>query len=256
MTQAQLSLLKTLDEHEWDIFTLKEAKEAFKDKFDKLESLIENLVNKEVLSRIERGKYCRATFRDENVIGTRLVTDGVVAYWSALNLHGLTDQFPNKVFIQTSLRKKDKSVFGVDYKFVSTELYKMTGFTIQGRGNHQFKMTNLEKTIIDCFDHPEYSGGYEELIKAFVQTPLNQERLIEYAKIIDNKAVTKRMGYVAELTSKKVFEGFIQFAKSQVNGTYTLIDPIGNDEGEFIPEWKLRLNIVKKNLLEMGGKGQ
>lgn len=252
MTQPQLSLLKTLDELELDIFTLEELKKQIP--IEKLDSLVENLVHKQVLSRIERGKYCRATFRNEHVIGAKLIPDGVVGYWSALNLHGLTDQFPNKVFIQTRFTKKDKTVFGVMYKFVSIDHNKIGGITVQGRGNHIFFMTDKEKTILDCFDHPEYSGGYEELIKAFIQTPLNEKKLIEYAQIIKNKAAVKRLGYLAQLTSKEEFSDFIQYAKTQVNTTYSLMDSMGSNEGEFVLEWKLRLNVSKDNLLKIGGK--
>ena len=64
---------------------------------------MENLENKGFLSRIERGKYCLANFRDENVIGSFISGDGAVAYWSTLNYQGLTEQFPNVVFMQTGL---------------------------------------------------------------------------------------------------------------------------------------------------------
>jgi len=37
-------------------------------KFSNISELVENLVHKKVLSRIERGKFCKANFRDENVI--------------------------------------------------------------------------------------------------------------------------------------------------------------------------------------------
>ena len=113
MTQSQMDLLLMLDEYEMDIFTLRELKDLASEKFMDINEIIENLVHKQLLARIERGKYCRSNFRDEKVIGNYLVDDGVVAYWSALNLHGLTEQFPNIIFIQTTKKKTQKSVFGV-----------------------------------------------------------------------------------------------------------------------------------------------
>ncbi|MES2387860.1 MAG: type IV toxin-antitoxin system AbiEi family antitoxin [Bacteroidota bacterium] len=256
MNQAQLGLLMALKEYELDIFTLEEVKALFKTGFEKLSGLIENLVHKGLLARIERGKYCRTAFRDENVIGTKLIADGAVAYWSALNLHGFTDQFPNKIFIQSPHKKAGKSVFKVAYKFVTLEQSKIAGIITAGQGNHAFHMTDKEKTIVDCFDRPEYSGGYEELITAFTHEPLDTLKLIEYAGRLDNKAVIKRMGYLAELTQMAGAEKFISFARSQVNDTFTLIDPFGENSGEFIMDWKLRLNIPKENLLRIGGKDE
>ncbi|MEK6482057.1 hypothetical protein WJR50_31235 [Catalinimonas sp. 4WD22] len=101
LTQAQIILMLMLDEYEMDIFTLQELKDLASEEFDDINELVENLVHKQVLSRIERGKYCKPNFRDEKAIGTFLVPDGAIAYWSALNLHGLTEQFPNTVFVQT-----------------------------------------------------------------------------------------------------------------------------------------------------------
>src|SRR5690554_5132674 len=106
LTRSQMNVMLILDENEMDIFTLEDVKELVGDASEDINEIIENLVHKKILSRIERGKYCRANFRDEKVIGCFLVPDGAVAYWSALNLHGLTEQFPNTVFIQTINIKK------------------------------------------------------------------------------------------------------------------------------------------------------
>lgn len=94
-----------------DIFSLDMVKKVAARKFSNVNELVENLVHKKILSRIERGKFCRANFRNENVIGCFLVDDGAVAYWSALNKHGLTEQFPNTVFIQTTKLKPSKKQF-------------------------------------------------------------------------------------------------------------------------------------------------
>lgn len=102
LTPTQIDLMLMLDEREMDIFSLQELKDLASEEFDDINELVENLVHKQVLSRIERGKYCKPNFRDEKVIGTFLVPNGAIAYWSALNLHGLTEQFPNTVFIQTT----------------------------------------------------------------------------------------------------------------------------------------------------------
>jgi len=98
--------MKLLDEYELEIFRFEEVEIQINRKFDNLNEVLENLVHKDLLSRIERGKFCRANFRDENVIGAFVVKEGTVAYWSALNLHGLTEQFAKTIFIQTTHRKK------------------------------------------------------------------------------------------------------------------------------------------------------
>ena len=109
LTRQQREFMKLLDEFEIDIFQFHEIEKKIKRKFDNLNEVLENLVNKEFLSRIEKGKFCRANFRDANVIGTFVAKESAVAYRSALNLHGLTEQFANTIFIQTTGRKKDNA---------------------------------------------------------------------------------------------------------------------------------------------------
>lgn len=254
LTRQQREFMKLLDEFEIDIFQFHEIEKKIKRKFDNLNEVLENLVHKELLSRIEKGKFCRANFRDANVIGTFVAKQGAVAYWSALNLHGLTEQFANTIFIQTTGRKKDKIILGTAYKFVTIASSKRAGIMWEGFGNNRYPVTDIEKTIIDCFDLPQYSGGYAELIRALGQANPDAERMINYCKAVDNTALTKRLGFLTELLDKKSLQAFTDFAREQINEKYNVIDPQGPDKGEFVSEWKLRLNISREELLGIVNK--
>ncbi|UGU15376.1 hypothetical protein LS482_17040 [Sinomicrobium kalidii] len=246
--------MKLLDEYEIDIFRFDEIESRINTKFSNLNEVLENLVHKELLSRIERGKFCKVNFRDEYVIGAFVANQGAVAYWSALNLHGLTEQFPNTVFIQTPHKKKDKTIFGVDYKFIKIADRKRAGIIKEGYGNHSYELTDVEKTIVDCFDLPQYSGGYAELIRAFASAKLSGKKMITYCQAINNQAATKRMGYLAELLDKKGMKTFIRFAKDQITQTYNPIDPLGPDTGKYNAEWKLKLNITESEIINITNK--
>jgi predicted transcriptional regulator of viral defense system len=254
LTQQQLEFMKLLDDYEIELFEFDEIENQINRKFDNLNEVLENLVHKELLSRIERGKFCKVNFRDENVIGTFVVKNSAVAYWSALNLHGLTEQFSNTIFIQTTHRKTDKTLLGTTYKFVTINPGKRTGIMYNGYGNTKYPITDIEKTIIDCFDQPQYSGGYAELIRALSQAEINPDKMINYCKSVGNGAATKRMGFLVELFEKPSMDKFIAFAKAQINGKYNLFDPQGTEKGEFVAAWKLRLNISKDELLNLTDK--
>ncbi len=254
LSKQQLDFIHRLEENEIEIFHFGDIEKQLSKKFENLNEILENLVQKKILSRIERGKFCRNNFRDENVIGTFVVQDSAVAYWSALNLHGLTEQFANTVFIQTTHKKSDKTILGTRYKFVKIAPWKRTGITWNGYGSTRYPITDVEKTIADCFDLPQYSGGYAELVRALSITELNSHKMIQYCKAIDNIAVTKRIGFLAELFEKNSLQEFIDFAKEHRNEKYNIIDPQGNDIGEFVVSWKLRLNISRDELLNIANK--
>ncbi len=245
----QQGFIHLLDTYEVTVFSISTIESTLECTFKNLNGILENLVQKKFLHRLERGKFCRSTFKDDKVIGCFLSTDGAVAYWSALNLHGLTEQFSNTLFIQTTKQKSSKSVFGTPFKFVKVKSSKIAGIVKQGYGRNAFPMTDVEKTIVDCFDLPQYSGGYAELLRAFAEAPLNAHKMIDYCRTVNNIAVTKRMACLIDLLEKEKLAPFTKYAKTAVNEVYTLFDPFGSDEGEFVKEWKIRLNISREQIL-------
>jgi len=249
LTKTQMEFLKMLDDYEIQLFKFSDIEKQLNQKFENLNEILENLVHKELLTRIEKGKFCRPNFRDEFVIGTFVVEESAISYWSALNLHGLTEQFANTVFIQTTNKKNDKNILGTAYKFVKIAAYKRVGIVWNGYGSFRYPITDIEKTIVDCFDQPQYSGGYAELIRAVSVAEMNSQKLINYCKAIKNIAVTKRIGFLVELFERKTLASFVDFAKTEVNNKYNLLDPQGFEEGEFVSEWRLRLNINKQELI-------
>ena len=134
LTSIQMEFLKLLDDYEIEIFHIAKIEKILNQKFSNLNEILENLVHKGLLSRIERGKFCKATFRHEYVIGTFVVRKGAIAYWSALNTHGLTEQFPNNVFEQSTYQKSDKNIFGGEYKFIKIAETKRKGIIREGSG--------------------------------------------------------------------------------------------------------------------------
>ena len=254
ISREQQEFLKLLTDYEVDIFSISEIEKILNHTFENLNPIAENLENKGFLSRIEAGKYCRANFRDEKVIGCFISGNGAVAYWSALNYHGLTEQFPNIVFIQSPKSKKSKTIFGTTYKFITVIPSKFTGIREEGYGTRTYRITDVEKTILDCFDYPQFSGGYAELIRAFNQATLESQKMITYCNAINNISIIKRIGFLCEILKKDELEPFINYAKTKINLRYDLIDPMGMSKGVFVKEWRLRLNISKEEVLDICNK--
>jgi len=156
--------------------------------------------------------------------------------------------------VQTTKQKRHKTIFGVRYQFVKIMPEKMMGIVTQGYGNHQFRMTQVEKTIVDCFHLPQYSGGYPELLYALNKAKLSSTKLTEAAKAVDNIAVIKRLGFLIELLKLKNMATFINFAQSKVNEKYNLLDPQEGDSGPFNSRWRLRINVPEEDILFMSEK--
>ena len=219
-----------------------------------LKSVLNRLVRDEQLFSIQKGLYVIRNFRNPYVIANAMLPDGAIAYWSALNLHGLTEQIPNVVYLQSGKRKSDKKVFNVRYRFIQVKKEKICGITQMGYSNERFRITDIEKTLLDCFDLPQYAGGYEELIRAFYQAKINSRKLLDYGKQMGNLSVLKRLAFLSELFEMQGFNHFQNEVFKMRDQRYTLFNPMGSNEGAFNAKWRIRLNIDKDKLLEIVNK--
>ena len=246
MTKEAVALLEFLDNHEIDIF---DKQLVVGNNFS--EGALRTLIKTNYFRMIENGKYVRHNFSDEYVIGSFLAKDGGVAYWTAMNFHGLTEQIPNLVYVQTSHAKENKTIFGVRYKFIKVKPGKLLGFQTIGYGNHQFHISDIEKTIVDCFDLPAYGGGYAEIIKAFSRADLRPQKMVKYCKAINNIAVVKRLAFLSELLMKPDMDYFLNYAQSVNNEKYNLFESDGETNGKTNGRWNLIMNMDNDEILEI-----
>ncbi len=253
MTRYQIILLQIIGENGWDVFTHQMIENDGHLTRLQLNQALRSMLNKGEITQIEKGKYRRHHFTDEKVIGCFMVPDGGIAYWSALNMHGLTEQFPNELMIQNSARTGIKKIpgMGTTCRFIRVKPVKVTGYNERGYGNHRYSITDIEKTLVDCFDLIEYSGGFHELIKAFSQAHLNAKKMIRYSRIIRNLSAIKRIAFLYDLLEKNGKDEYVLFAINQVNERYTPFDPALPPTGLFIRKYHLILNIPETEILSM-----
>jgi predicted transcriptional regulator of viral defense system len=252
MTDLQKIFIDILDEFGYDIFSVQMIKDTNRLSVEQIYQAIRTLNRSQLIIKLERGKYIRSGFMDSFVIANFLAPDGGVAYWSAMNYHGLTEQFTNVVFVQTAKRNNEEvNINGSRYKFIKVNIRKITGYKTIGYGNHKYKITDIEKTIVDCFDLPHLAGWYQEIIKAFYQAKVNQNRLIKYCKIIDNTSIIKRLAFLSELLEKPNMEKFIDFALLHINKDYSVFEIDKTRKGKLNKRWKLILNMDEEEILEI-----
>ena len=242
-------ILRIIADNELSVFSTKDIITLTGKAYSQLKYALGSLLADNQIYRIQAGLYYVRNYQNPHRIANAMLTNSVIAYWSALNLHGLTERFPDTVFSQSNLLKSDKTVFNVLYKFVKVKPEKMFGAMRMGYGSEAFQVTDVEKTLLDCFDLPQYSGGYAELIRAFYAAKISHARLLEYGLKMNNLSILKRMAFLSELFQMKGFTRFQQEVLRRMNQKYTLIGPTGKNEGEFCQKWHVRLNIQREDLL-------
>ena len=233
-------------------FSMEEARHLFPK--DLSPQFLDRLERKGWLRRIKRGRFAmiplssgeaRTPHLHEFVIAMELVSPAAIAYWSALNHHGMTEQIPRTVFVATNhhVQLSTKEALGVTFKIISVSPEKFFGMVKDWINEQPFSITDKEKTIIDGLDLPKYVGGVGEIAKALKQAweELDETKLREYAAKIGNSAVGKRLGYLMEalgLGDPEALRRAIPLAPG-----FSPLDPTLPKKGKHNRRWGLLVNV-------------
>ncbi|MDR2707858.1 MAG: hypothetical protein LBB87_03840 [Nitrososphaerota archaeon] len=250
LSAKEAKVLSSLSYAGKTIFTTNDLKEYT----DNPKNLLDWLVRKKWIQKIKNGTYLITPLEAGEkgaanytlhsfVLASVLVEPYYIAYASALNHHGLTDQTPSTTYVATTKPRNSKTILDAKIKFVTIPPHKMFGIEETEIENRKIKITSIEKTIIDCLDHPEHCGGIEEIAKAlyFVKNEIDQAKLVDFAQKIGNKTVLKRLGYLSEILSlEKVFEAL---SLLPLSAGYSLLDCSVKKNGSIIEKWKLVINV-------------
>jgi len=186
-------------------------------------------------------------------IGANLVNPYAISFWSALNHWGLTEQLPNKTYIQTtkSLKNYHRKILNNEYQFIKLADKNFFGVIKIWVANHQVNITNQEKTLVDCLAYPLYGGGIIEAAKGLYHFYQNSEakNIISYARRMGQPAL-KRLGFLLELLEILNQKELNKIKKLITNPNYILLEPLIKDKNAVRnSKWKLRINIQEKDLL-------
>jgi predicted transcriptional regulator of viral defense system len=179
---------------------------------------IEQLIRRDILSYVElnfEGSYGKkelyatpeATIFQ---IASAVRNNGYLTHYTAMLLHGLTFQVPNTVYVtfehskpqikkpKPHLEQKNiDAAFRQPQKttgsFVVYNSYKI--LVLNGQFTNQlgvysqegYRLTNLERTLIDIVVRPAYSGGVSEVLNAYkeAKTRISINKLIATLKRLD-----------------------------------------------------------------------
>lgn len=135
---------------------------------------------------------------DRYLIAGKLVESGIIAYHSALELHGVAESAFNRVYILASHSIAPFEFQGV--KYITVKGMSTFGKTSIYRQGVAINVTDRERTLLDCLDRLKYSGGLEEFLKSIQAFPSVALGKIErYLKKMDKKSMYCKAGYVLSL---------------------------------------------------------
>ena len=185
----------------------------------------------------------------EYLIAAHVAEPMYIGYYSALSHHGLTEQVPRTVYVVTPTRAQSREIHGVPYRVTTVTERKFFGTTPTSVEGTTVRVSDLEKTLVDCADHPEFCGGIRELanaIRAADEQGCAWETVGEYLERLDNGAATKRIVYLADqlgidLPTREAL------VASFTSG-YSLLDSTRPETGSTDSTYRLRVNVEPATL--------
>jgi len=200
--------------------------------------LIEKLKKKRRLVSIKRGIYMIIPFisidkkwaLDEyKIIDYLLKKDYYIGLYNAFNLHGFTEQIPNKLFVFNTKYSADKQILHYNIK-----LFKIHNNKLFGIIKNKYPYSDKERTIIDALEYPEYLGGLSEVIDRIKNVKFNKNKLINYTIIYNSIKIMKLVGM---LTGSNKLLGLLN--KKKALSYYTTVKKTTTKLLD--KKWKLRL---------------
>lgn len=165
------------------------------------------------IGRVKRGVYYAAgpgetvkrASLDFLLVASRLTTDAVLAYHTALEAHSHAQSFFERLFFLTVSKGKPLSFRGRSFVPVSPPASlrrKKKAFiscTEVERRGLPCRVTTLERTLVDVLDRPDLSGGLEEAWRSLAGVSMfDLDVVLEYVRLRDQATLAAKVGFFLE----------------------------------------------------------
>jgi predicted transcriptional regulator of viral defense system len=214
--------------------------------------LLSHWTQKGWMSRIKRGLYIPIPLESMTsdiqleepwIIAEKMYGPCYIAGWSAGEYWGFTEQIFRTITVFTTQKPKNRSpsIKGTNFLLHTVSKKVMFGLKPVWRGQTVVHISDPTRTILDFLDNPKFGGGIRHSIDMFKEylgsEHKNLELLINYAKLLNNNAVFKRLGFLLEYYAPKELNA-ITTCKQQLTISKARLDPEQHD-GKLVTRWRL-----------------
>lgn len=215
--------------------------------YDSRSSLLSSLsryVKSGQLVRVRRDMYAaidpmtKTIYANKYEIASKITFDSYVAYHSALEYHGLATQTYNVMYIASKNRVSTFEYSGIEYLRIEAPFQEGV---IEKQNNSTIRVTDLERTLVDCIDRLDLAGGADELIDAIAYLHyVKESSILKYLEKYNKKFLYQKTGFFfSYFTENLVSNDFLQICKRNMGDRKTYIDGFVKGNRKLDKEWNL-----------------
>ncbi len=244
------------------VVTLEEVKPLFPDE-QQARNAVAYLIKHGYANRVKSGLYYLIPFEhrgtewqpDVLVIGSKISGEYYYSHATALTLYGILPTPPPRIAI-TVPRRFRKFSFGA-YRYYPVETRHFFGFRDLDYKGISVRVSNRERTFIDCLSRLDLSGGVVGAFRNLGNFGIsNYVLLMEYLDTIGKKSTMVRCGFALEFFREnwEADEEIIKELKkrAQKGPVYYLDRGIPKGTGKLVKGWNL---IIPSAFEDLVGRG-
>jgi predicted transcriptional regulator of viral defense system len=183
------------------VFTINDV-DAYYNNRNSAASAVKALLKLGLVTSIKKNLYVcndmgnKSPIADKFKIGSSIAKDAYISHHSALEFHGIGHQLYFEVYVSSCYAFKPFQFNGITYLHAASKAGE--GVDVY-RTNRGVRVTDLERTVIDCMKDLDKAGGLEEFLQCLrLITFLDNEKLMKYLKIYDIQFLYQKAGYLLE----------------------------------------------------------
>lgn len=244
--------------HKLRIFRLNDV-ENLVGNLNSAKDLLQNYKKQKLVCQVRRDLYAvtdlasKISLANKFEIAGKITPTSYLSYQSALEYHGLAHQVFYDLWVSSSNRFNSFDFEGIRFQYCESKT--MEGI-INASANSFIRVTNLERTVIDCVDKIERCGGLEELIQCFsLITYLDEELLLNYLQEFNKQFLYQKVGFILEHFKQevKLSDTFFSICKQKLGKSTRYLTDI-TESTHYFKVWKLCAPSNILSVLEQGGE--
>jgi predicted transcriptional regulator of viral defense system len=142
---------------------------------------------------------------DPYLLASRLAGDAVLAYHTALEVHGKAHSIFQEFYFLTAMAPRPIGFRGQRFRAVAfprkllRAAQERFGVETRDRAGLDVAVTGLERTLVDLLDRPDLGGGVEEVWRSLETVEFfDLDAVTEYSLLLGNATTVAKVGFFLE----------------------------------------------------------
>lgn len=222
---------------------------------DSARSAIKRLMKEKLVAKIRNNLYTCISGETGLPIANRfqvacsITPTAYISHHTAMEYYGITDQIFYEVYVSSETSFRAFEFDGYTFRYITSRGNEGIYTPVFSGG---IRVTNPERTLIDCIKDMDKISGMEEVIQDIsCMKRLQEKRLLSYLERINNKFLYQKTGYLLSDCKEQcgLSEDFFKECRNKIGKSkrYLSRDLV---DGVYDNDWKL---VVPRHLNEKNG---